>query len=454
MFFWKYHHGPQNDRNRESFLDGSFFLSRCDLKIVQPPSCNIVWTSIPITSTIQLNCNRGACTSLDCGSPFFAAATMGSVVDTKLLSETVTVRFLQFSDNMPRVDGVEVFSPEFMCLERRWKVRIERHALAHVWLGAHLCSCEEVRHSTDLIPFSLKVRTINNRQHEQTGKIRPECHAISGTKQYARMEMIQQSLPDGALVFEVTMWGVGSSLVYVPENPFPRKMLDLFMHEESSDVTIQVGAHQGMNDNKRAKTSPTIFHAHKIMLRQGAPQLFEMCGGTHPVVDINNIEPEIFRHLLYYIYGGTIKETDLKGKEKDVIDAADRYGVVSLKLEAEACYVQSNTFTTDNFLDNLQYANSKNLALLKETVMDFALKNRKQVNEMVSRGCLPQEEANQVLALVTEHEATNGTGYGSMRVTELRHRMAGRGLAADGSRTAMIKDLRDSDAQVVDLSQG
>ena len=376
------------------------------------------------------------------------------MVDTKLFSETVTVRFLQFSDNMPRVHGAEVFSPEFMCLERRWKVRIERHTVLDEWLGAHLCSCEKGHASRELIPFSLKVRLPGNRHCEETGKICPERNAMEGSRQHARMETILQSLPDGILVIEVTMWGVGPSLVHVPKNPFPRKMLDLFMHEESSDVVIQVGAFQGMNDNKRAKTSPTIFHAHKIMLRQGAPQLFAMCGDTQHAVDINNIEPKIFRHLLYYIYGGTIKETDLKGKEKDVIDAADRYGVVSLKLEAEACYVQSNTFTTDNFLDNLQYANSKNLALLKETVMDFALKNRKQVNEMVSRGCLPQEEANQVLALVTEHEATNGTGYGSMRVTELRHRMAGRGLAADGSRTAMIKDLRDSDAQVVDLSQG
>ena len=109
---------------------------------------------------------------------------MGSVVDTKLLSETVTVRFLQFSDNMPRVNGVEVFSPEFMCLERRWKVRIERHALAHVWLGAHLCSCEEVRHSTDLIPFSLKVRTTNNRHYEQTGKF-----VLSAMPQVARSSM-------------------------------------------------------------------------------------------------------------------------------------------------------------------------------------------------------------------------------------------------------------------------
>ena len=102
---------------------------------------------------------------------------MCSVVDTKLLSETVTVRFLQFSNNMPRVNGAEVFSPEFMSLERRWKVRIERHTLDYVWLGAHLCSCEEGHNNMDLIPFSLKVRQNGNRHCEETGKIRPERNA-------------------------------------------------------------------------------------------------------------------------------------------------------------------------------------------------------------------------------------------------------------------------------------
>ena len=109
---------------------------------------------------------------------------MGSVVDTKLFSETVTVRFLQFSDAMPRVDGAEVFSPEFMCLEHRWKVRIERHGLIGIWLGAHLSSCEEGHNNMDLIPFSLKVRQNGNRHWEETGKF-----VLSAMPQVARGSM-------------------------------------------------------------------------------------------------------------------------------------------------------------------------------------------------------------------------------------------------------------------------
>ena len=57
---------------------------------------------------------------------------------------------------------------------------------------------------------------------------------------------------------------------------------------------------------------------------------------------------------------------------KDIINACDKYGVVHLKLEAEATYVESTTITIDNMMDNLLYADSKNLALLKESVMDYS----------------------------------------------------------------------------------
>ena len=74
-------------------------------------------------------------------------------------------------------------------------------------------------------------------------------------------------------------------------------MLKLFMDEESADVVFQVGGQQGTATNKRAKTSPTNFHAHRLVLRQCAPQHWQMCLGARGEVPINDITPEIFRHL-------------------------------------------------------------------------------------------------------------------------------------------------------------
>jgi hypothetical protein len=61
------------------------------------------------------------------------------------------------------------------------------------------------------------------------------------------------------------------------------------------------------------------------------------------------------------------------------LDAADKYGVVSLKLEAEAAYVESTKITVDNAMDNLLYADAKNCALLKEAVIDFLTDNGREV---------------------------------------------------------------------------
>ena len=86
-----------------------------------------------------------------------------------------------------------------------------------------------------------------------------------------------------------------------------------------------------------------------------------------------------------------MEDEDLEESAKDIIDAADRTGVVSLKMEAEACYVQSNIINMSNMVDELVYAHSKNLSLLKEAVVDFAAKNSGEVREKLSRDDVPRE---------------------------------------------------------------
>ena len=85
--------------------------------------------------------------------------------------------------------------------------------------------------------------------------------------------------------------------------------------------------------------------------------------------------PDIFRHLLNYIYGGKLSDDDMKSHAKEIIDSADKYGVVNLKLMAEAHFVKGTTFTIENVMELLLYAESKNCALLKEASMDYIVEN-------------------------------------------------------------------------------
>ena len=90
---------------------------------------------------------------------------------------------------------------------------------------------------------------------------------------------------------------------------------------------------------------------------------------------VNDVKPHIFQHLLFYVYGGSIPEEELKKHAKDIIDAADKYSVVNLKLAAEAAFVDATKISLDNAMDYLLYADLRNCALRKEAVMNFLADN-------------------------------------------------------------------------------
>ena len=122
--------------------------------------------------------------------------------------------------------------------------------------------------------------------------------------------------------------------------------------------------------------------------------------------------------------------------------------MVGLKLEAEACYVRTTTITIDNMIDNLLYADSKNLALLKEAVMDYIVANKNSIMGKVSFDNVPSTMITDVLAAVARVDQSEEEGdsesikYNKMRVSELREKLDEKGLDVDGSREAMIAILK------------
>ena len=160
------------------------------------------------------------------------------------------------------------------------------------------------------------------------------------------------------------------------------------MNEESADIVFEAGGGESKsNARKKAKTLPVTFPAHRLILKECSPTLAELCGSegdkTTPI-PIPDVSPDVFHHLLFHLYGGKVADDNMKSHAKEIIDAADKYGVVDLKLSAEACLVKTTTFSVENLMDHLLYADSKNCALLKEAAMDFMLENRDEVLEKVS----------------------------------------------------------------------
>ena len=121
----------------------------------------------------------------------------------------------------------------------------------------------------------------------------------------------------------------------------------------------------------------------------------------------------------------------MKSQTKEIIDAANRYRVVNLKLEAEAFFVGATTFSLENVMEQLLYADSMSCALLKEAAMDFIVENSAAVIDKISfSDLLTPTLFRDVLSAVSRREkklgvsgggdSGNESRFNSMRISELR----------------------------------
>jgi hypothetical protein len=274
---------------------------------------------------------------------------------------------------------------------------------------------------------------------------------------------IVQTLVDGALVIEVCMKLADKTqkthTPFIPENPSCKIIQGMFMDERSSDVLFELGGQQfNSKERKKTKTSPVTFPAHHLILTKCSSTLAKLCGSakdkTAPI-RIHDVSPDVFRHLLHHLYGRKISDDDMKTHAKEIVDAADRWGVVDLKLMAEACLVQTTAFGVENLLDLLLYADSKNCALLKEAAMDFILENRDEVLKKLSFDDAPGSLVRDVLAAMKRGEKRSkaregGTDLSAISISELRWKAHRNGLNVDGSREMLIAALEREHEDVVD----
>ncbi len=239
--------------------------------------------------------------------------------------------------------------------------------------------------------------------------------------------------------------------VFVPKNPVRNMIQGMFLDEDTADICFEViSCAEVRGEQKRAKASE-LLHAHHLILKTCAPMLADLFDlddndGKIANATITDVKPDIFRHLLYYVYGGSVSKEDLATHAKDIIDAADKYSIVNLKLKAEAAYVKSTDITMDSAMDNLLYADAKNCALLKEAVMKFLAENNTDAVEKISFTDFPGHLVKDLLVLFRGKANKDARGgyenFYFMDHDELKRKVEEKGLdVGDGSDDAMINAL-------------
>eukprot|EP00578_Thalassiosira_sp_NH16_P023027 CAMPEP_0181085514 /NCGR_PEP_ID=MMETSP1071-20121207/5270_1 /TAXON_ID=35127 /ORGANISM="Thalassiosira sp., Strain NH16" /LENGTH=368 /DNA_ID=CAMNT_0023167321 /DNA_START=83 /DNA_END=1189 /DNA_ORIENTATION=+ len=230
----------------------------------------------------------------------------------------------------------------------------------------------------------------------------------------------------------------GDTGIFTPTNPCLRGILGLFSDEKTSDIMFDVG-------------SKEKFYAHRLILRACAPTLAEYCDGADEGEDVKSViitgvEPEIFRHLLRYVYGGAVDIEVLRNHSREIINAADRFGIGSLKVEAEGYYVESTPITLDNFAENLQFSDAKKCSLLKERVMDFLVQNETTALQKLSQQDVPQSESMLTDFLTAsarqKRKRTDDGDLNIMPINQMRKLLDSTGLNVDGTREMLTRDIK------------
>ncbi|KAL6643096.1 hypothetical protein ACP70R_021277 [Stipagrostis hirtigluma subsp. patula] len=173
--------------------------------------------------------------------------------------------------------------------------------------------------------------------------------------------------------------------VVVPESDMNKHFTDLLQSGESADVTFQVG-------DQMLAAHRCVLAARSAVFRA---ELFGsmMEGATNSVIRVDDMEPQVFKLLLSFIYSDSVPEIEEESEEKDEDDeieetskeeeeddgadimwrhllmAADRYDVQRLRLmcEEKLCgYINASTVATI-----LALAEQHHCQGLKEACLDF-----------------------------------------------------------------------------------
>jgi len=240
---------------------------------------------------------------------------------------------------------------------------------------------------------------------------------------------------------------------FIPKNPCSKSILSMLGPNGNSTADVVFEVSSGLDGD-----SPVRKSAHMFVLRSCAPTLAALCEDYPNMtpVPIDNMKPIIFECLIWHIYGGEVSSTLLKEQSKDIIIAADMYGVSTLKVEAEVAYIQSIDINIDNVVDNFFFADTKKCALLKEKVMEYLVDNAQEVLDKLDLKDTPESSTlfRDFMTAVAlgknknkDYDGDDPTKVKTMCINVLRRKLSERGLEIDGTREMLVASLEESYAK-------
>jgi hypothetical protein len=379
-----------------------------------------------------------------------AIIDVGTPPPTRLnLEKLFTFNFHNF-ESLDSTKGTFVISPSFKCFDHEWAVKLYPGGDENANDGMVSVFLHKTTKGSIAVEYTLIIRNIvsNRRTTEEFSDNDPEWGYSNLLDRSFILDPSINMLNNGTLTIELRMKSDESKLCsnLIPKNPCSTDLISLLKQNEESpsDITFQVEVISA------EKKSYKRHHAHRALLKKFAPSLAslsESYDNTNPMV-VSGVDRIIFGAVLRYVYGNSLNDVDWEKESKNLIDAADRFGVTTLKIEAEVRHLKyCSKFTVDNAVDTLLYADSKQCALLKEAATNFILENAVDVLKSDAFKSMPGDKSLMseiLMGVARNNKQSSGAkpnDYEAMSVNELRVRLYDRKLDIDGSREMLVARL-------------
>ena len=252
-----------------------------------------------------------------------------------------------------------------------------------------------------------------------------------------RADYISKCLVHGTLTIEVDIQVRSRApQQWAPKTSLSADWLRLLASGDGADVAFVVGEER--------------IAAHRLVLGMRAPTLAALCVDGGGDVEIGDVDVATFKALLTFAYSDVLEPPATKAEARSLLDAADRFGCVALKLHAEAELVKQGV-AVDEAAELLLFADAHSYPQLKETAKDVCVANLQAV--MATEGWQKVDESNKLLREVLQSVGSVASGCTAavdedddpktMRVVQLRRALEEKGLDCDGPRELLEKRLRD-----------
>ena len=283
--------------------------------------------------------------------------------------------------------------------------------------------------------FELSVKDAKGETVKKVKGSDDRFHSIDYPAFMKRLDILDDSnsiLKDGALCIDVRIQ-VRDELeeLYDPKEnrAHQNKGLELLKNKEKADLSIYIHGE--------------LFQVHSLILDNYAPLLADYCKQNDGSSN-GDIRPDVFQKVLEYVYSGICPFGDIVGKfGKELIDAANRFELVELKLAIERLLVRERILDKTNVADYIVFADAQSCPLLKEYAISYFLLHAKEIlNSDYSKALRESGELlSEIIKMLTSQDE-NGIG-----VNELRKELSKRKLDVDGSKEALTFRLEESKQQ-------